>query len=310
MIAVAIRGLRKRYGRRVILDDLDLDVGAGEVFALLGPNGAGKTTTVEILEGYRDRDAGEVTVLGTDPARSTRTWRSRIGIVPQNSGTALAELTVAETVSHFAEFYTRHLQPDAAIELVGLTAQRKTLVAELSGGQRRRLDLALGIVGDPELLFLDEPTTGLDPAARQQAWQLVRDLRSLGKTVLLTTHYMDEADALADRVGVIADGRLLSVSAPRELGGRAHAAARVSFRCLPPLESESMPSLPGILIRNDDGLTVVLTDAPGRVTATLSDWAKGQGIAELAELSVTRPTLEDAYFQMLDEASATQNAEM
>ena len=303
MSAVSVKGLRKDYNGRPAVDGLDLEIEHGEVFALLGPNGAGKTTTMEILEGYRRRTAGEVSVLGQDPGTAGRLWRARIGIVPQSSGSSLAELTVAEAVEHFAGFYPRRLRTGTVIELVGLADRQSTLIAELSGGQRRRLDLALGLVGDPELLFLDEPTTGFDPGARQQAWQVIRDLRGLGKTVLLTTHYMDEAEHLADRVGVIAAGRLVTTSTPRQLGGRAVAAARVTFRRLPPLDQSQLPPMDNDEVLEQDGLVVVLTDQPGRVTTTLTDWAHIAGCPELPELAITRPSLEDSYLQLLAHAS-------
>ena len=212
-LVVSIRGLVKRYGDHVAVDGLDLDIHRGEVFALLGPNGAGKTTTVEVLEGHRRADAGEVSVLGEDPGSAGQAWRSRIGIVSQTSKES-PELTVEEMVRHFAAYYPSPRDPDEVIASVGLEEKRRARAAKLSGGQRRRLDVALGMVGDPELLFLDEPTTGFDPEARRQFWQLVRDLRTGGTTILLTTHYLDEAEQLADRVGVIARGRLVALDTP------------------------------------------------------------------------------------------------
>ncbi|HVC72627.1 MAG TPA: ABC transporter ATP-binding protein, partial [Mycobacteriales bacterium] len=226
--AVSVHGLRKTYGERTAVDGVDLDIPRGEVFALLGPNGAGKTTTVEILEGYRSRDAGEISVLGIDPADATPQWRARVGIVLQ-SVTDLSELTVAETVRHFAGYYPRPRDPDEVIATVGLTDSAAQRIRLLSGGQRRRLDVALGILGRPELLFLDEPTTGFDPAARRQFWVLVEDLAREGTTILLTTHYLEEAERLADRVAVIASGRIVEVAEPAALGGRRDAAATVSW---------------------------------------------------------------------------------
>jgi ABC-2 type transport system ATP-binding protein len=226
--AVVVRGLRKSYGERTAVDGIDLDVAHGEVFALLGPNGAGKTTTVEILEGYRGRDAGEVSVLGQDPAEPTPAWRARVGIVLQ-SVSDLSELTVRETVRHFAGYYPSPRDPDEVIGTVGLTGSAGQRTRLLSGGQRRRLDVALGILGRPELLFLDEPTTGFDPAARRLFWALVEGLAREGTTILLTTHYLDEAERLADRVGVIADGHILEVARPSELGARREADATVAW---------------------------------------------------------------------------------
>jgi ABC-2 type transport system ATP-binding protein len=312
---IDVRGLRKSYGPVVAVEGLDLQVGAGEVFALLGPNGAGKTTTVEILEGYRRRDAGEVRVLGEDPARGSAGWRGRIGIVPQSTG-VFEELTVEEIVRHFARFYPNPLHPDDVVELVGLGEQRGQRGGKLSGGQKRRLDVALGVVGNPELIFLDEPTTGLDPVARRTAWGLVEQLTALGKTVLLTTHYLDEAEALADRVGVIVGGRLVEVASPRELGGRSRAAAEVSFKAEGPLAGRSLPELPGAgmapgspgPVDRADGVVTVETASPTRVVAELARWAAAAGLDELPGLAVSRPTLEDVYLRMIaaQGASATE----
>jgi ABC-2 type transport system ATP-binding protein len=227
--AIFVAGLHKTYRDTTAVAGLDLEVRHGEVFALLGPNGAGKTTTVEILEGFRPRDAGEVRVLGVDPARATAQWRNRVGIVLQGTG-EFDELTVAEVVHHFAGFYPKPDNPDEVIERVGLTEKARSRTRTLSGGQKRRLDVALGIVGRPELLFLDEPTTGFDPEARREFWRLIRDLSAGGTTIVLTTHYLDEAETLADRVGVIAAGRLVAVAEPSRLGDRASAPATVSWR--------------------------------------------------------------------------------
>src|SRR5215470_3245925 len=226
--AVVVTDLRKSYADVAAVRGIDLEINRGEVFALLGPNGAGKTTTVEILEGFRRRDQGAVEVLGEDPARAGRAWRARIGIVLQLSS-AGPELTVLEIVRHFAAFYPRSRTAEEAIDLVGLTAKAHSRIGKLSGGQTRRLDVALGIVGRPELLFLDEPTTGFDPEARRQFWELIEALRGDGTTILLTTHYLDEAEALADRIAVIATGRIVAEGDPETLGGRAAAAARVSW---------------------------------------------------------------------------------
>ena len=273
--AVRVRGLRKRYGDLDAVNGVDLDIPRGEVFALLGPNGAGKSTTVEILEGHRRRTGGEVSVLDVDPGRPTRDWRSRIGIVPQTSNEQ-PQLSVREMVRHFAGYYPAPRDPDEVVEAVGLTEKAGARLAQLSGGQRRRVDVALGIIGDPELLFLDEPTTGFDPDARRRFWKLIESLAGDGTTILLTTHYLDEAEALADRVGVIAGGRLVEVGTPRELGGRATAKARVSWT-------------------GPEGPQALETHSPTQVVSELSQKFDG----EIPGLTVTRPTLEDTYLSMI-----------
>ncbi|MFC0862995.1 ABC transporter ATP-binding protein [Sphaerimonospora cavernae] len=270
--AIEVRGLTKRYGDVQAVAGLDLDIRQGEVFAILGPNGAGKSTTVEILEGYRSRDTGEVSVLGVDPARPTRQWRSRVGIVLQTANDA-AELTVRETVRHFAGYYPNPRDPDEVIEKVGLTAKAGKRVRQLSGGQRRRVDVALGIIGSPELLFLDEPTTGFDPEARRQFWELIEGLAHDGTTIVLTTHYLDEAEALADRVAVVARGRIVAEGTPATLGGREAAKALVTWA---------------------DGS--VETDTPTRTVLDLSRRFDG----EVPGLTVTRPTLEDIYLRLIE----------
>ena len=275
MGAIEVRGLRKAYGGTVAVDGVDLSVASGEIFALLGPNGAGKTTTVEILEGFRQRDAGTVSVLATDPATAGAAWRTRVGMVLQTTGEFDA-LTVAEVVRHFASYYPAPDDPDAVIERVGLAGKRTSRTHTLSGGQKRRLDVALGIVGRPELLFLDEPTTGFDPQARQEFWQLIRDLAASGTTILLTTHYLHEAEALADRVGVLCGGRLLAVAPPGELGGRDSADAVVTWQ-------------------GPDGPCQAVTDKP---TALIASLATGYG-GEVPGLTVSRPTLEDVYLRMI-----------
>ncbi len=298
--AVVVRELRKSYGSLEALAGVDLDIEPGEVFALLGPNGAGKTTLIEILEGYRTRTAGDVRVLGVDPSHPTQEWRSRIGIVLQSPG-LFEELKVEELIAHFAGFYAAPMSVDHVIEMVGLQGKRTSRCSALSGGQKRRVDLALGIIGDPDLIFLDEPTTGFDPSARRQAWELVRELTSLGKTVLLTTHYMDEAEALADRVGVIIAGQLAAVSTPRDLGGRARAIAHVSFATVPQFIGKPLPVLRGAEVRAEAGQYIITTDFPTAVVKTLADWAFTHGVPELPALAVTRPSLEDTYLQMLSE---------
>jgi ABC-2 type transport system ATP-binding protein len=276
-LAVNVQGLRKSYDDTAAVDGIDLEVAVGETFALLGPNGAGKTTTVEILEGYRRRDAGDVAVLGNDPANPTPAWRARLGIVLQ-SVTDLSELTVSETVHHFAGYYPDARDPDEVIDAVGLSSSSKVRTRALSGGQRRRLDVALGIVGRPELLFLDEPTTGFDPAARRQFWDLVDTLSAEETTILLTTHYLEEAERLADRVAVIQGGRIVGSGPPAELGGRANEAAVVSWR-----DVDGVPRL-------------VRTTAPAQVVTELYAHFRG----EVPELVVSRPTLEETYLRMIN----------
>ncbi len=278
--AIHVRGLVKRYGDAIAVDGLDLDVWRGETFALLGPNGAGKTTTTEILEGHRKRDSGEVAVLGQDPQTAGRRWRSRIGIVMQESSDVY-ELTVGEIVRHFAGYFPRPRPAGEVIELVGLSGKERSRVSTLSGGQRRRLDVALGIVGDPRLLFLDEPTTGFDPEARRQFWELIRALRTAGTTILLTTHYLEEAEQLADRAAVINRGRIVAVDRPDLLGGRNLAAAIVGW---------SDPQ---------DGPQRAETDAPTKLVAELSARYGG----EVPDLTVSRPTLEDVYLRLTGEDS-------
>ena len=275
--AISIRGLGKRYGQFVAVDDLDLDIRRGEIFALLGPNGAGKTTTVEICEGYRSRDTGDVRVLGEDPAQAGRRWKSQLGIVLQSNSGA-SQLTVRETVASRADLYPDPRNPDEVLELVGLTEKARVRGQALSGGQRRRLDVALGIVGRPTLLFLDEPTTGFDPEARRQFWSLIRSLRELGTTMLLTTHDLDEAEALADRVGVISRGRLVEVAVPSLLGGRETAPALVSWT-------------------EDGARRTAETATPTAFVRELSARFPG----EVPDLAVARPTLEDVYLRMIGE---------
>ncbi|WKZ82032.1 MAG: ABC transporter ATP-binding protein [Acidimicrobiia bacterium] len=295
MSAIAIRGLVKTYGEVEAVRGIDLSVAAGEVFALLGPNGAGKTTTVEILEGHRDRTEGEVEVLGHDPGRAGREFRERIGIVLQTSGID-GELSVRETLQMYGAMYPRRRKVDEVIEIVGLGEKADAWVKTLSGGQKRRVDLALGIIGDPDLIFLDEPTTGFDPSARRRSWELVDNLRSLGKTILLTTHYMDEAQNLADRVAVIAGGRIVAEGAPDTLGGRQEAHTRVSFRAIP----GSTPPAPFDVPPGSDGMVHAGVVDPTRALHELTDWALRQGVV-LDSLAVTRPSLEDVYLQLTGE---------
>jgi ABC-2 type transport system ATP-binding protein len=291
--AIAVTGLTKSYGATDALKGISFEVATGEVFALLGPNGAGKTTTVEILEGYRDRDGGAVSVLGRDPARAGTRLRERIGIVLQECG--IEELlSVGEVVRRQAGYYPRPRPADEVIALVGLDDKIDARVRTLSGGQRRRLDLALALVGDPELVFLDEPTTGFDPAARRNAWDLVKRLCGLGKTIFLTTHYMEEAQYLADRVAVIAKGRLVAEGTPDSIGGRNTGAARVRFTLPDGLPLSALP-LPA---RKDEAYVVVEAADPTRALHVLTGWAIDRGV-ELGGLTVTRPSLEDVYLELV-----------
>ena len=278
--AIEVRGLRKAYGQNEVLHGLDLDVPTGEVFALLGPNGAGKTTTVEILEGYRKRDGGDVQVLGTDPSRADRAFRSRIGVVLQSSA-VYPTLSVDETLRLFAGYYAAPRSPDEVVRLVGLEEKRKARVRTLSGGQLRRLDLGLALVGDPELVFLDEPTTGFDPAARRRAWETIRGLRALGKTILLTTHYLEEAHELADRLAILRDGRIVATGSPRDLLAD-HGRVEIRYR--------------------ENGREIVLeTDEPTRTLHELTATALAAG-RELDGLEVRRRSLEDVYLELTREA--------
>ena len=281
--AITVRGLVKTYSGVRAVDDLDLEVMEGEIFALLGPNGAGKTTTVEILEGYRRRDGGTVSVLGEDPQHAGRDWRGRIGIVLQTSQES-AELTVVEIVRHFAGYYPDSRDPDQVIDAVGLTTKRNARMRTLSGGQRRRLDVALGIVGSPRLLFLDEPTTGFDPQARRSFWDLIDGLRDGGTTILLTTHYLDEAEYLADRVGVINSGRLLAVDTPERLGGPAAQVPQVQW-----LDRDGVPH------REQ-------TETPTALVARLADQFGG----EVPSLQIVRPSLEEVYLSMIEKSEVAR----
>jgi len=278
MSLIEVKGLTKSYGDVHAVRGIDLNIEQGEIFSILGPNGAGKTTTVEILEGFRTRDSGTVSVLGFDPntrGHQSREWRNQIGIVLQTSGDA-GDLTVFETINHFHGYYSNPRDVDEVIDSVGLKEKEDALIRNLSGGQRRRLDVALGIIGNPELIFLDEPTTGFDPEARRAFWSLIKSLRSDGATIVLTTHYLDEAEALADRVAVINKGVIAEISTPTELGGRATSQATVQWRDGNQIKSEK-------------------TDNPTAVIAALSAHFNG----EIPELVVTRPSLEDIYIEMI-----------
>ena len=294
---ITVRGLRKSYGAIEAVAGIDLEVRRGEIFAFLGPNGAGKTTTVEILEGFRRRSDGEVSVLGVDPAHASGSWRNRVGAVLQESQPEPG-LTVRECLELYAGYYDAPREIASTIALVGLEEKADSPAEQLSGGQRRRLDVALALIGDPELIFLDEPTTGFDPSARRAAWEVIAGLRELGKTVFLTTHYMDEAEHLADRIAVIAGGRIVAEGTPSTLGGRERMAVRIAFT-LP--ETLSVHDLPAELQRSaataPRGRIVVETTRPLADVNVLADWALGRGL-ELADLDVRRPSLEDVYLQL------------
>jgi ABC-2 type transport system ATP-binding protein len=294
---ISVRGLRKRYGALEAVAGIDLEVARGEIFAFLGPNGAGKTTTVEILEGFRTPSDGEVSVLGADPAHAGSDWRNRVGSVLQESAPEPG-LTVRECLKLYAGYYDAPRGIDETIALVGLQGKADTLGGQLSGGQQRRLDVALGLIGDPELVFLDEPTTGFDPSARRAAWDMIDGLRELGKTVFLTTHYMDEAENLADRIAVIAAGRIVAEGTPRTLGGRERMAARITFS-LP--EGVGVDALP-LPAEAADGHVVVETAHVLADVKTLADWALARGL-DLPDLDVRRPSLEDVYLQLTGDGS-------
>jgi len=297
---IRVRGLRKSYDGVEAVAGIDLEVRAGEVFAFLGPNGAGKTTTVEILEGYRHRTAGEVSVLGVDPATAGGDWRARIGVVLQESEPE-AELTAEECVALYAGYYPAPRPVDQTLELVGLAKQRAKKCGRMSGGQRRRLDVALALIGDPELIFLDEPTTGFDPAARQSAWDVIAGLRDLGKTIFLTTHYMEEAERLADRIAVLTAGRIVAEGTVATLGGRAGEASVISFTLPARVTVADLPAQVAARVISTVGCTVeAQATSPLPLLGVLADWAKASAI-DLPDLQVHHPTLEDIYLQLTKE---------
>ena len=296
--AITVSGLRKAYGSFVAVDDVDLQVESGEVFAFLGPNGAGKTTTIDILTGAQRRTSGTVSVLGRDPQNDEREWRAQVGVVPQ--GTAkYSDLTVREIIDHFASFYPNPFPTGQLIDMVGLGAKAKVLSTKLSGGQRRRLDVAVGVVGRPRLLFLDEPTTGLDPEARREAWELVRLLTGTGMTTVLTTHYLDEAQELSQRAGIIVRGRIMHVGTLGELARLTGRRYRVSYDLDPLVEvplslAEKMKSQPHSCLYG--------TDEPTALLRLLLDAAQRHGIAEIPGLQITQPSLEQIYINMVEQA--------
>jgi ABC-2 type transport system ATP-binding protein len=295
--AVSVRGLVKRYGSHEAVAGIDLEVRRGEIFAFLGPNGAGKTTTVEILEGFQQRTAGQVSVLGHDPATAGGAWRDRVGVVLQESEPEPG-LSVRECLTLYAGFYRAPRDIDETIALVGLTGKAGTLGTRLSGGQRRRLDFALALIGDPELIFLDEPTTGFDPSARRAAWEVVAGLRQLGKTIFLTTHYLDEAEYLADRITVLSGGHIVAEGTPATLGGRDHMTTAISFTLPDGLAPRDLPDgLRPLTGPGPGGTTVVHSLSPLVHLQMLGNWALGRGF-DLPDLDVHRPTLEEVYLSL------------
>ena len=296
--AVAVSGLTKSYGSTKAVRGISFEVSAGEVFALLGPNGAGKSTTVEILEGHRTADSGEVSVLGFNPSTAGREFRDRIGIVLQESTVDTAEVTVAEALDTFGAAYRHPRDRDEVIELVGLTGKANARLKSLSGGQQRRIDMALGLIGDPDLIFLDEPTTGFDPEARRAAWEMIKGLRSLGRTILLTTHYMEEAEYLADRVAVLLDGRIVACAPPSQLLGTEKSTSTIRFRLPAGAGRADLPALVAGEVQIEGDIALVSTDRPTALLAELTGWAVERGV-ELADLAVSPPSLEDAYLQLM-----------
>jgi ABC-2 type transport system ATP-binding protein len=294
---VSVRGLVKRYGSHEAVGGIDLEVRRGEIFAFLGPNGAGKTTTVEILEGFGQRTGGQVSVLGHDPATAGGAWRDRVGVVLQESEPEPG-LTVRECLTMYAAFYRAPRDINETISLVGLTAKAGALGPRLSGGQRRRLDFALALIGDPELIFLDEPTTGFDPSARRAAWEVVAGLRQLGKTVFLTTHHMDEAEYLADRIAVLSAGHIVARGTPRTLGGRDQMATAISFTLPDHVQAHDLPpGLSPLTEPGPGGRTVLRSESPLVHLEMLGNWALGRGF-DLPDLDVRRPTLEEVYLSL------------
>jgi ABC-2 type transport system ATP-binding protein len=301
-LVVSVRGLVKRYASREAVEGIDFEVRRGEIFALLGPNGAGKSTTIEILEGFRQRTQGQVSVLGHDPATAGGAWRDRVGVVLQESEPE-PSLSVRECLAMYAGFYRAPRNIDDTLALVGLTGKAGALGTRLSGGQRRRLDFALALIGDPELIFLDEPTTGFDPSARRAAWEVVAGLRQLGKTVVLTTHYMEEAEYLADRITVLSGGHIVAEGTPQTLGGRDHMTTAISFTLPDYVQARDLPpGLSPLTKPGPGGSTVVHSESPLVHLQMLGNWALGRGF-DLPDLDVHRPTLEEVYLSLTEPAS-------
>jgi ABC-2 type transport system ATP-binding protein len=297
---ISVEGLRKSYDGFEAVRSIDLEVQAGEIFAFLGPNGAGKTTTVEILEGYRHRDGGEVSVLGVDPQRADRAWRQRVGFVLQESR-LVGELTPREVLEQYAGYYAAPRDVEETVKLAGLEEKADVRTSKLSGGQQRRLDVALAMIGDPELLFLDEPTTGFDPSARRQAWDVIAGLRHLGKTIFLTTHYMDEAQTLADRVAIISTGRIVATGSPDQLGGDREARTEISFRLPTGARGPDLPYGIRMAARIDSERVSLSVQDPVPVLRELTNWAWERGTG-LPGLLVRRPSLEDVYLELTEAA--------
>jgi ABC-2 type transport system ATP-binding protein len=298
-MAITATGLRKSYGGSEVVRGIDLAVASGEVFGFLGPNGAGKTTTIEILEGYRERSGGEVSVLGVDPGRPTREWRDRVGLVLQECEMNPV-LTVRENVALFSSFFAAPRSVDETVELVGLGSKRDARVATLSGGQKRRLDVACGIIGDPELIFLDEPTTGFDPSARRDAWTMIEGLKALGKTVFLTTHYMDEAQQLADRVAILRAGSIVAQGAPAALGDSLGRRAEIRFQLPAGAAAEGVRTAVGRDLALDGNAVSFPSEDPQRDLYALLSWAERERLA-LGDLEVARPSLEDVFLELTAE---------
>jgi ABC-2 type transport system ATP-binding protein len=304
---ISVQGLRKSYEDFEAVKGIDLEVEKGEIFAFVGPNGAGKTTTVEILEGYRSRSAGEVSVLGVDPQTANRQWKNRVGFVLQESR-LVPELTPREAVEQYAGYYAHPRNIDETVDLVGLGDKANVRTSKLSGGQQRRLDVALALIGDPELLFLDEPTTGFDPSARRQAWDVIGGLRDLGKTVFLTTHYMEEAQTLADRVAIISAGRIVASGSPDDLGGDRKESTEISFRLPTGVRAPDLPFAVRTSARIDAGAVSLTAEDPIPLLRELTNWAAERGVG-LPGLTVGAPSLEDIYLELTegsDNAEATQ----
>jgi ABC-2 type transport system ATP-binding protein len=304
---ISVEGLRKSYDGFEAVRGIDLEVAAGEIFAFLGPNGAGKTTTVEILEGYRQRSDGHVRVLGVDPQTADRQWKNRVGFVLQESR-LVPELTPREAVEQYAGYYAHPREVDDTVNLVGLGEKADVRTSKLSGGQQRRLDVALALIGDPELLFLDEPTTGFDPSARRQAWGVIGGLRDLGKTVFLTTHYLEEAQALADRVAIISAGRIVATGSPDELTGDGQDRTEISFRLPAGVQAPDLPFAVRTSARIDAGAVSLTAEDPVPLLRELTNWAAERGVG-LPGLTVGAPTLEDVYLELTEHADGAGDSQ-